>query len=119
MGRRRRVLGGTCLGELIPCHEIGESRPDRRGACSSSACSARSSLPLVLPPGMLASVQPASGQASTIQTSGEALRASNYTAALQLIEPALRESPNDPRLWSMQGMALSGLRRAPEALRSE
>src|ERR1035437_8024566 len=70
----------------------------------------------VLAPAMLASVQPASGQASTIQNIGEALRASNYTAALQLIEPALRESPNDPRLWSMQGMALSGLRRAPEAL---
>jgi|CZKR01.1.fsa_nt_gi tetratricopeptide (TPR) repeat protein len=72
----------------------------------------------VLAPAMLASVQPASGQASTIQNIGEALRASNYTAALQLIEPALRESPNDPRLWSMQGMALSGLRRAPEALAS-
>src|ERR1035441_8284246 len=72
----------------------------------------------VLAPAMLASVQPASGQASTIQNIGEALRASNYTADLQLIEPALRESPNDPRLWSMQGMALSGLRRAPEALAS-
>src|ERR1035441_8356358 len=76
------------------------------------------SLASVLAPAMLASVQPASGQASTIQNIGEALRASNYTAALQLIEPALRESPNDPRLWSMQGMALSGLRRAPEALAS-
>jgi tetratricopeptide (TPR) repeat protein len=67
---------------------------------------------------VLASAQPASGQASTIQNIGDALRAGNYAAALRLIDPALLESPNDPRLWSMQGLALSGLRRAPEALAS-
>lgn len=66
----------------------------------------------------LACAQSASGRASTMQNIGDALRASNYAAALQLIEPTLRESPNDPRLWSMQGMALSGLHRSPEALAS-
>jgi tetratricopeptide (TPR) repeat protein len=64
----------------------------------------------------LASGQPASGHASTMQAIGDALRTREYETALQLIDPALRESAADPRLWSTQGMALSGLRRVPEAL---
>jgi tetratricopeptide (TPR) repeat protein len=67
---------------------------------------------------VFAPAQSVSGRASAMQEIGDALRASNYTAALQLIQPTLRKSPNDPRLLSMQGMALSGLRRAPEALAS-
>ncbi len=54
--------------------------------------------------------------AATIQNIGVSLRAGQYKAALQLIEVTLRDSPNDPRLRSMQGMALSGLHRTSDAL---
>ncbi len=53
---------------------------------------------------------------TTMQNIGAALRAGEYEHALQLIEPALRDSPNDARLCSMKGVALSGLHRNADAL---
>jgi tetratricopeptide (TPR) repeat protein len=51
-----------------------------------------------------------------VQQIASALRASQYTAALQLLEPALRQFPNDPQLWAMRGMALSGAGGLAQAL---
>jgi tetratricopeptide (TPR) repeat protein len=53
---------------------------------------------------------------TTVQSVGSALRVRQYESALQLIEPVLRKFPNDPRLWSMQALALSGLGRGQDAL---
>ena len=60
--------------------------------------------------------QSPSAAAGTIREIAAALRAKQYAAALRLIDPALRDSPNDARLRSMQGMALSALHRTSEAL---
>ena len=45
-----------------------------------------------------------------------ALRAQQFDQALRLLQPALERSPNDPRLWSLQGVALSAEGRKKEAL---
>jgi tetratricopeptide (TPR) repeat protein len=45
-----------------------------------------------------------------------ALRARDFTQALQLLEPALEKFPRDPRLWSLEGVALSGQGHKKEAL---
>ncbi|MGA2888576.1 MAG: tetratricopeptide repeat protein [Terracidiphilus sp.] len=45
-----------------------------------------------------------------------ALRARNYTAALDLLTPALHQSPNDAQLWTFEGLAYSGQGRKTEAL---
>ena len=45
-----------------------------------------------------------------------ALRARDFAQALQLLQPALEKSPADPRLWSLQGVALSGQGHKKEAL---
>jgi tetratricopeptide (TPR) repeat protein len=47
-----------------------------------------------------------------------ALRAQEFERALQLIQPALERSPNDPRLSSLQGVALAGEGHKKEALAS-
>ena len=47
-----------------------------------------------------------------------ALRARNYTAALDMLRPALRQSPGDAQLWTFEGLAYSGLGRKNEALTS-
>lgn len=47
-----------------------------------------------------------------------ALRAKNYTAALELLRPRLRESPGDAQLWTFEALAYSGLGRKTEALMS-
>ena len=60
--------------------------------------------------------QSPSAAAGTIREIAAALRAKQYAAALRLIDPALRDSPNDARLRSMQGMALSALHQTSEAL---
>ena len=45
-----------------------------------------------------------------------ALRAQQFEQALKLLQPALRRSPNEPRLWSLQGVALAGEGHKKEAL---
>jgi tetratricopeptide (TPR) repeat protein len=47
-----------------------------------------------------------------------ALRAREFDRALQLIQPALRHAPKSAQLWTLQGIALSGEGREPEALAS-
>jgi len=45
-----------------------------------------------------------------------ALRANDNAHALQLLQSALRQSPNDARLWTYRGIALSGQGKSEEAL---
>ncbi|HTS07587.1 MAG TPA: tetratricopeptide repeat protein [Candidatus Eisenbacteria bacterium] len=45
-----------------------------------------------------------------------ALRASRFGEALQMLEPALRQSPANPQLWTLQGLAYSGDGHKKEAL---
>ena len=59
--------------------------------------------------------QPSKDGAKEIVT---ALRAKNYTAALQLLGPRLHQSPGDAQLWTFEALAYSGLGRKPEALAS-
>ena len=47
-----------------------------------------------------------------------ALRARNYDAALDLLTPALRQSPGDAQLWTFEGLAYSGKGQKAEALAS-
>jgi tetratricopeptide (TPR) repeat protein len=62
---------------------------------------------------LLAAAQADNG---TIQNIASALRARQYEDSLQLLDPALRQFPRDVRLWTMQGVALSGLQRSTESL---
>jgi tetratricopeptide (TPR) repeat protein len=45
-----------------------------------------------------------------------ALQGRDYTRALQLLEPALRQSPRDPKLWTLQALAYVGVHKNHEAL---
>ena len=47
-----------------------------------------------------------------------ALRARDFAKALQLLQPALQQSPKSPQLWTLQGIAFSGEEREKEALAS-
>ena len=47
-----------------------------------------------------------------------ALRSSRFAEALQLIEPALRQSPSNSQLWTLQALAYSGDGHKKEALAS-
>ena len=47
-----------------------------------------------------------------------ALRAREFAKALQLLQPALQQSPKSAQLWTLQGIALSGEERETEALAS-
>jgi tetratricopeptide (TPR) repeat protein len=47
-----------------------------------------------------------------------ALRSSEFDRALQLLQPALESAPNDPQLWSFQGLAYSGKGEPKSALGS-
>jgi len=47
-----------------------------------------------------------------------ALRAGDYSKALELLRPALQQSPGDVRLWSLQAMAYSGRGQRSDALNS-
>ncbi len=60
--------------------------------------------------------QSSQSSAATMQDISAALRAHEYERALQLVEPMVRDSPNDARLCSMQGIALTGLHRNSDAL---
>jgi tetratricopeptide (TPR) repeat protein len=45
-----------------------------------------------------------------------ALRGRDFAKALELLQPALRDSPNNPQLLTLQGIALSGEKRDKDAL---
>jgi len=47
-----------------------------------------------------------------------ALREQQFEHALELLGPALRESPRNPQLWAMQGVAYAGENKNKEALSS-
>src|SRR5690348_11653284 len=47
-----------------------------------------------------------------------ALQDQQFEKALELLRPALQQSPRDARLWTMQGRAYSGLGRKKDALKS-
>lgn len=66
----------------------------------------------------LACCLPVLGQAAPdrISAVASALAANEFDKALGLLEPALRESPRNPKLWTLQGLALSGKGRMKEAL---
>jgi len=65
-----------------------------------------------------ATVVPVRAQVSTdaLQSITSAVQARQYERALKLIEGALGQSPNDVRLWTLQGMARSGLGNDGEAI---
>ncbi|MGA8270286.1 MAG: tetratricopeptide repeat protein [Candidatus Sulfotelmatobacter sp.] len=63
-------------------------------------------------PGIAQSV-PGSSPQQAIQT---ALRAGDFAQALQLTGPQLQQSPRDAKLWTLQGIAFSGLGKDKEAL---
>ena len=56
--------------------------------------------------------------APTIQSAIEALRAHDYARALEMTQALAREHPDDARVWTLQGSALSALGRGKESLRS-
>jgi len=47
---------------------------------------------------------------------GAALRAKDYGQALELARSSLEQSPNDPKILTLEGLALSGLGKAHDAL---
>jgi tetratricopeptide (TPR) repeat protein len=59
-----------------------------------------------------------SGSADQTGAIVSALRAKDYSAALALLEPALKQSPNDAQLWTFEGLAYSGQERKTQALAS-
>lgn len=58
---------------------------------------------------------PAQDSASQIAA---ALRAHEYQQAIELANSAIRQSPSDPQLWTLQGVALAGEGKRQEALAS-
>src|SRR3954451_4616581 len=61
------------------------------------------------------SAQNATPSASTAPIES-ALREHDYQHALQLSQSAVQQSPKNPKLWALQGIALSGIGRKREAL---
>lgn len=61
------------------------------------------------------SAQSSRDQVNSVTT---ALRAGRFSDALQLLEPALRQSPTNAQLWTLQGLAYSGEGHRKEALAS-
>jgi len=47
-----------------------------------------------------------------------ALKGKDFESAVRLLHPALQQSPRNPQLWTLQGMALSGLNKDDEASRA-
>jgi tetratricopeptide (TPR) repeat protein len=53
---------------------------------------------------------------ATVQKIASALRDGRFDSTLQLLGPALKQFPNDPRLWTMQGVVLSEKQHQSSAL---
>ena len=54
----------------------------------------------------------------TIHSTAEALRAHDYTKALELARVLVRQEPGDSRAWVLEGIALSNLGQSQEALKA-
>jgi len=54
----------------------------------------------------------------SIQAVQSALRGRDFAQALELTRAQLQQSPRDARLWTLQGLALAGLKRNPEAIKA-
>jgi len=55
---------------------------------------------------------------NAVSTITSALRAHDYQQASELARAAIRQSPSDPQLWTLQGAALAGLGNKKDALAS-
>jgi tetratricopeptide (TPR) repeat protein len=68
----------------------------------------------------LASAALAQAQATSpsVQSTIEALRAHDFSRALEMTQALAREHPDDARVWTLQGSALFALGRGEESLRS-
>jgi tetratricopeptide (TPR) repeat protein len=73
-----------------------------------------------LPIAFVMLISPVFGQAANDRVSAitSALRSGEFEKALQLIQPALQESPKNPQLWMLQGLAHSGKGNQKAALSS-
>lgn len=60
----------------------------------------------------------AQDQEQRIEAIASALRASEYSRAVEMTRAALKESPNNAQLWAMQGAGYAGEGNKPEALAS-
>ena len=58
------------------------------------------------------------GGQDTVGSITAALRARDFGKALQLLQPALQQSPKNAQLWTLQGIAFSGNNQEKEALAS-
>jgi tetratricopeptide (TPR) repeat protein len=72
-------------------------------------------IPLLLAGHLLAVAQTGSQAVDEITA---ALRSKEYGKAVQLLRAPLQHSPQDPKLWTLHGMALTGEQRKSEALAS-
>jgi tetratricopeptide (TPR) repeat protein len=66
----------------------------------------------------LAALTPAQTTVPTIDSVVATLRSRDYARALALSQELAGAHPNDPRAWTLEGMALQGLGRTPESLRA-
>ena len=69
---------------------------------------------------MLIAIAPSASAQTTeaVDAVTAALRARNFTQAVERSQAALARAPNDARLWTLNGLALAALSRRAEALRS-
>src|ERR1700730_9489223 len=65
-------------------------------------------LRLTVAPVVLLSIAFAQTATDVIGPIASALRSKQFEKALELLRPALQESPTNPQLWTLQGLAYSG-----------
>jgi tetratricopeptide (TPR) repeat protein len=73
---------------------------------------------LCLTGSQLVSAQAPPSSSSALQEIESALRMQQYDQAIQQSQAALRESPDDKRVWSLEGMAWAGKASSTEALKA-
>jgi tetratricopeptide (TPR) repeat protein len=67
---------------------------------------------------LLALGRSAPGQTTVVDAVTGALRAGDFALAVERSQLALKQTPKDPRLWTLNGLALAGAGKRTEALRS-
>lgn len=73
---------------------------------------------LLIPQLALAGFGQSAPAADSIQAVQSALRGRDFAQALELTGSQLQQFPRDPRLWTLEGLALAGLKKSPEALKA-
>ena len=73
---------------------------------------------LLIPQLALAGFGQSAPRADSIQAVQSALRGRDFAQALELTRSQLQPNPRNARLWTLQGLALAGLKRNPEALKA-